>query len=143
MRYRTFGRLGWQVSEIGFGAWAIGGDAWGKTDDKESLATLHEAIDSGINFIDTAQAYGNGHSERLIGKVLAERSSNERVYVATKIPPAGKLWWVDPEFDDIEQFYPSKYLRERVEFSLRNLGTETVDLVQLHTWSRGFNKYHE
>ncbi len=69
MRYRTFGRMGWQVSEIGFGAWAIGGDAWGKVDDAESVATLHEALDSGMNFIDTAQAYGDGHSEELIGRV--------------------------------------------------------------------------
>src|SRR3989339_108016 len=105
MRYRTFGRLGWKVSEIGFGAWAIGGDAWGKVEDSESVKTLHEALDSGVNFIDTAQAYGNGHSEELIGKALAERGSGgERIYVATKIPPAGKLWWVDRDFDDIEQF---------------------------------------
>lgn len=143
MRYRTFGRIGWQVSEIGFGAWAIGGDAWGKVDDQESVATLHEALDSGVNFIDTAQAYGDGHSEELIGRVLAERGGRDRIYVATKIPPAGKLWWVDPDFDDIEQFYPASYLRERVELSLKRLGTEAVDLIQLHTWTSGFNKYDE
>ena len=143
MRYRTFGRTGWQVSEIGFGGWAIGGDAWGKMDDAESMATLHQALDSGVNFIDTAQGYGDGHSEELIGRVLAERSSGDRVYVATKIAPAGKLWWVDPDFDDIEQFYPPDYLRERVELSLRRLGTEAVDLMQLHTWTRGFNQYDE
>jgi aryl-alcohol dehydrogenase-like predicted oxidoreductase len=135
--------MGWQVSEISFGAWAIGGDAWGKVDDAESVATLHEALDSGVNFIDTAQAYGDGHSEELIGRVLAERGRQDRVYVATKIPPEGKLWWVDPDFDDIEQFYPSSYLRERVELSLRRLGTETIDLMQLHTWTSGFNKYDE
>lgn len=143
MRYRTFGRMGWQVSEIGFGAWAIAGDAWGKVDDAESVATLHEALDSGVNFVDTAQAYGDGHSEELIGRVLAERGRKDRVHVATKIPPAGKLWWTDPDFDDIEQFYPSSYLRERVELSLRRLGTEAVDLMQLHTWTSGFNKYDE
>ncbi len=143
MRYRTFGRMGWQVSEISFGAWAIGGDAWGKVDDAESVATLHEALDSGVNFIDSAQAYGDGHSEELIGRVLAERGRQDRVYVATKIPPEGKLWWVDPDFDDIEQFYPSSYLRERVELSLRRLGTEAIDLMQLHTWTSGFNKYDE
>jgi len=143
MRYRKFGRMGWQVSEIGFGAWAIGGDAWGRVDDTESMATLHQALDSGVNFIDTAQGYGDGHSEELIGRVLAERGSGDRVYVATKIAPAGKLWWVDPDFDEIGQFYPSDYLRERVELSLRRLGTEAVDLMQLHTWTRGFNKYDE
>jgi len=77
MRYRTFGRMGWQVSEIGFGAWAIGG-GWGKVDDKEAVTTLHQALDSGVNFIDTAQGYGNGHSEQLIGKVLAERLTASR-----------------------------------------------------------------
>lgn len=142
MRYRTFGRLGRRVSEIGFGAWAIGGDAWGRVEDSESLKTLHEALDSGVNFIDTAQAYGDGHSEELIGKALAERGKKgERVLVATKIPPAGKLWWVPRDFDDIEQFYPAKYLRERVELSLKRLGVDTLDLVQLHTWTAGFNRH--
>ncbi len=141
MRYKTFGRLGWQVGEIGFGGWAIGG-GWGKVEDKEAFATLHEALDSGVNFIDTAQGYGDGHSEELIGKVLAERSSGSgRVYVATKIPPAGKLWWVEPDFDDIEQFYPADYLRRRVELSLKRMKVETIDLMQLHTWTIGFNKH--
>ncbi len=145
MRYRTFGRLGWKVSELSFGAWAIGGDAWGRTDDSESLRTLEEALDLGVNFIDTAQAYGDGHSEELIGRTLAARGSGaERVYVATKIPPADKkLWWVDPDYDDIQRFYPSAYLRERVELSLRRLKVETLDLIQLHTWTSGFNKYTE
>jgi aryl-alcohol dehydrogenase-like predicted oxidoreductase len=142
MRYKTFGRLGWQVSELGFGAWAIGG-GWGQLDDREAIASLHQALDSGINFIDTAQGYGDGHSEELISRVLAERGHHQRVYVATKIPPKGKLWWVDPEFDDIGQFYPPDYLRERVELSLKRLGVEAVDLIQLHTWTRGFNKYSE
>ncbi len=145
MRYRTFGRLGWKVSGIGFGAWAIGGDAWGKTDDSESVRTLEEALDSGINFIDTAQVYGDGHSEELIGKVLAGRGSGaERIYVATKIPPADKkLWWVDPDYDDIQRFYPAAWLRERVDLSLKRLRVDTLDLVQLHTWTSGFNQYTE
>ncbi len=143
MRYRTFGRMGWKVSELGFGAWAVGGDAWGRMDDEVSVRTMHQALEQGINFIDTAQAYGNGHSERLIGRVLSERSGGERVYVATKIPPCGKHWWVDRDFDDIGQFYPAGYLRQRVEFSLKNLGVEAVDLMQLHTWTVGFNKHDE
>jgi len=143
MRYRTFGRLGWQVSELGFGAWAIGGDAWGKTDDTESIRTIHQALDSGINFIDTAQAYGNGHSERLIGKVLRERKSGDRIYVATKIPPAGKLWWTPRDYENIDEFFPPAYLRERVEFSLKNLGVDSIDVLQLHTWTVGFNQYDD
>ncbi len=143
MRYRTFGRMGWKISEIGFGAWAVGGDSWGKMDDEVSVRTMHQALDKGINFIDTAQAYGDGHSERLIGRVLSERSAGERIYVASKIPPFGKLWWVGRDYDDIQQFYPASYLRERVEFSLRNLGVEAVDLMQLHTWTVGFNQYDE
>jgi aryl-alcohol dehydrogenase-like predicted oxidoreductase len=143
MRYRTFGRMGWKISEIGFGAWAVGGDSWGKMDDEVSVRTMHQALDKGINFIDTAQAYGDGHSERLIGRVLSERSNGDRIYVASKIPPFGKLWWVDRDYDDIQQFYPASYLRERVEFSLRNLGVEAIDLMQLHTWTVEFNKYDE
>jgi aryl-alcohol dehydrogenase-like predicted oxidoreductase len=143
MLYKTFGRLGWQVSRIGYGGWAMGG-GWGNVDDKESMATLHEALDQGVNFVDTAQGYGDGHSEELIGRVLAERGSGAgRVYVATKIPPAGKLWWVEPDFDDIEQFYPAAYLRERVELSLKRLGVEAVDLMQLHTWTSGFNRHDQ
>ncbi len=141
MRYRKFGRLGWQVSELGFGAWAIGG-GWGQVDDREAVTTLHTALDAGINFIDTAQVYGDGHSEQLVGRVLKERGGpGERIYVATKIPPRGKLWWTEPEFDDLEQFYTPEYLRERVELSLRRLGVEAIDLMQLHTWTRGFNKH--
>jgi aryl-alcohol dehydrogenase-like predicted oxidoreductase len=137
MKYRTFGRLGWQVSEIGFGAWAIGG-GWGTQRDEESLAALNRALDLGCNFIDTAQGYGNGRSEQLIGKVLKERKG-ERIYVATKIPPAPGNWPPSP-FDNIEERYSEAYLRERMEFSLRNLGVECIDFMQLHTWTRAWNR---
>ncbi len=136
MHYRTFGRLGWQVSEIGFGAWAIGG-GWGAQQDSDSLAALHKALDLGVNFIDTAQGYGNGHSERLIGQVLKQRTG-ERVYVATKIPPAPGAWPPSP-YDRISERYSKTYLRERLELSLRQLGVECLDLVQLHTWTRAWN----
>src|SRR5277367_6881882 len=86
MKFRKLGRLDWNVSEIGFGAWAIGG-SWGKQDDDQSLKALHKALDLGVNFIDTAAGYGNGRSERLIAKVLKERNSKDRIYVATKTPP--------------------------------------------------------
>jgi aryl-alcohol dehydrogenase-like predicted oxidoreductase len=137
MKYRTFGRLGWQVSEIGFGAWAIGG-GWGPQDEADSIAALHRALDLGCNFIDTAQGYGNGKSEQIIGRVLKERKG-ERLYVATKIPPAAGAWPPTP-YDNIEERYPESYLRERLEVSLRNLQTEALDLVQLHTWTRAWNR---
>lgn len=138
MRYRMFGRLGWEVSEIGFGAWALGG-GWGPQDDRESVAALHTALDAGCNFIDTALGYGDGRSERVIGRVLRERKG-ERIYVATKIPPVSGAWPPAPR-DDIEVRYPEAHLRAKVEECLRNLGTERLDLLQLHTWTRAWNRH--
>jgi len=121
MNYRELGRTGWQVSEVSFGAWAIG-SAWGQVDDRESIAALHRAIDLGVNFIDTADVYGDGHSERLIAQVLKERS--EVVRVATK---AGRR--LDPHVAD---GYTAENLARFVERSLKNLDTEAIDLLQLH-----------
>ena len=140
MKHRQFGRLGWQVSEIGYGAWAIGG-SWGPTKDEESIAALNRALDLGVNFIDTAQGYGDGRSERLIGQVLRGRG-RDRVYVATKIPPAPGPWPPTP-YCRIDQRYPASYLAERVERSLRDLGTDRIDLLQLHTWTRAWNRSPE
>lgn len=137
MKHRTCGRLNWNVSEIGFGAWAIGG-SWGSTRDDESLAALRRALDLGCNFIDTAQVYGDGKSERLVGQLLKERKG-QHVYVATKIPPAPGHWPPTP-YDKVEERYPEKYLRERTERSLRDLGVERIDLMQLHTWTRAWNR---
>ena len=86
MQHRKFGSLDWQVSQIGMGTWALGSN-WGPQDDAESVKALHKALDSGCNFIDTARAYGDGRSERIIAKALAERPTGDRVYVATKVPP--------------------------------------------------------
>jgi len=121
MKYRELGRTGWKVSEISFGAWAIGGD-WGNVDDKESIAALNRAIDVGVNFIDTADVYGDGRSERLVAEVLKTRG--EKVHVATK---AGRR--LDPHTAD---GYNESNLRKFVERSLKNLKTERLDLVQLH-----------
>ncbi|HBY06297.1 MAG TPA: aldo/keto reductase, partial [Chloroflexi bacterium] len=121
MEYRTFGRTGWQISTISFGAWAIGG-AWGSVDDSESIAALHKAIDLGVNFIDTADVYGDGRSERLISQVLKDRS--EEVIVATK---AGRR--LDPH---VASGYNRENLTAFVERSLRNLDVDALDLVQLH-----------
>jgi len=122
MEYRPLGRTGWQVSTIGFGAWAIGGDAWGRTDDRESLRALHRAIDLGVNFIDTADVYGDGHSERLIARLRRERS--EEILVATK---AGRR--LQPH---VAAGYNRENLTAFVERSLRNLETPALDLLQLH-----------
>ncbi|MBP7934867.1 MAG: aldo/keto reductase [Phycisphaerae bacterium] len=138
MRYRTFGRLGWQVSEIGFGAWAIGSH-WGTQSDEDSTRALHRALDLGCNFIDTAQAYGDGRSERVIAQVLQSRKG-ERIYVATKIPPRQPGDWPPSPYDRMEDRFPEAYLRERVEFSLGNLRTDCLDVVQLHTWTRAWNR---
>ncbi|MFO7632008.1 MAG: aldo/keto reductase [Caldilinea sp.] len=136
MQYRNLGRTGMEVSAIGFGAWAIGG-SWGPQDEQDSLAALHRAIDLGVNFIDTAAGYGNGKSERLIGQVLKQRS--ETVYVATKTPPLPGNWPPSP-YDVAEERYPERYLRENVEERLRTLQTDCIDLLQLHTWTRAWNR---
>jgi aryl-alcohol dehydrogenase-like predicted oxidoreductase len=139
MKYRAFGRLDWQVSEIGFGGWAIGGTAWGKQEDGDSVRALHRALDLGCNFIDTAQGYGDGHSEQIIGRVLKERKG-ERIYVATKIPPKSGAWPPTP-YDKMEDRFSETYLRERIEVSLKNLQTDCIDLLQLHTWTRAWNRH--
>ncbi|HVO69515.1 MAG TPA: aldo/keto reductase [Aggregatilineaceae bacterium] len=121
MHYRELGRTGWKVSEVSFGAWAIGG-AWGEVDDSESVAALNKAIDMGVNFIDTADVYGDGHSEQLIASVLKEH--RETIHVATK---AGRR--LDPHTAD---GYNARNLTSFIERSLRNLQTGCLDLVQLH-----------
>jgi aryl-alcohol dehydrogenase-like predicted oxidoreductase len=136
MKYRQFGKTGMKVSEIGFGAWAIGGN-WGSQKEKDSIDALHKAIDLGVNFIDTAAGYGHGKSERIISKVLKERS--EKVYVATKTHPVRGPWPPTP-FCKIEERYPEHYLRRSVEERLRNLNRECLDILQLHTWTRAWNK---
>ncbi|HET8851022.1 MAG TPA: aldo/keto reductase [Ktedonobacteraceae bacterium] len=123
MEYREFGRTGWKISTIGFGAWGIGGDAWGTTDDEVSRASLHKAIDLGVNFIDTADVYGDGHSEQLIAQVRKTRS--EQLIVATK---AGRR--LNPH---VASGYNRQNLTSFVERSLHNLETEALDLLQLHS----------
>jgi len=121
MQYRELGRTGWRVSASSFGAWAIGG-SWGDVDDQESMAALHTAVDNGVNFFDTADVYGDGRSERLLRKLCQERS--EEIIIATK---GGRR--LDPH---VASGYNRQNLTAYVERSLENLGTETIDLVQLH-----------
>jgi aryl-alcohol dehydrogenase-like predicted oxidoreductase len=131
MRYRTFGRTGWQVGEIGYGMWGMGGD-WGGLDNEESLRSLERSVELGCNFFDTAWAYGEGHSEQLLGNLL-RRHPDERIYVATKIPPKNRRW-PSRRGDKIKNAFPAPYIREYVERSLQNLGTDRVDLMQFHIW---------
>ncbi len=121
MKYREFGRTGWKISTISFGAWAIGG-TWGPVDDNESLAALHRAVELGVNFFDTADVYGDGHSERLLKRLRSERK--EPIYIATK---AGRR--LNPH---TAAGYNRENLTAFVERSLKNLGTDTLDLLQLH-----------
>lgn len=137
MRYREFGKQRWKISEIGFGAWAIGGDMWGPQDDSESISALHRAVDLGVNFIDTAQGYGKGHSEEIIGKFLKERK--EEIFIATKIPPVPETPWPPPEDFDSLVSYPSEYIIKECEKSLKRLKREYIDIYQFHTWAASFN----
>ncbi|MBX5496451.1 MAG: aldo/keto reductase, partial [Bryobacteraceae bacterium] len=132
MKYRSLGRTQLQVSEVGYGAWGIGGKQWLGGNDEESLAALRRAVELGVNFIDTALAYGDGHSERLISKLL--RETKQRIFVATKVPPKNRLWPARPGIG-IEEVFPYEYVIECTEQSLRNLGVETIDLQQFHVWN--------
>ena len=139
MRYRRFGRTDWQVSEIGMGTWALGGGDWGQQDDRESVATLHKVLELGCNFIDTARAYGNGRSEQVIAEALRQWSG-KRPYVATKIPPLLPGDWPPSPYDTVDQRFPESHVRDQLERSLRALDTDCIDLVQIHTWSRAWNR---
>ncbi|MCC6294101.1 MAG: aldo/keto reductase [Bryobacterales bacterium] len=132
MRYRTLGRTGIPVSEIGYGAWGIGQKQWLGGDDGESLRALRRAIELGLNFIDTALAYGDGHSERLVGRVARESTSG--LYLATKVPPKNKKWPARLG-TPIEDVFPYSYTVACTEESLRNLGVDCIDLQQFHVWS--------
>jgi aryl-alcohol dehydrogenase-like predicted oxidoreductase len=132
MKYRKLGRTNFEVSEMGYGAWGIGGEQWLGADDRQSLAALRRAIELGLNFIDTALAYGDGHSEQLVAQVV--RDAGRRIYVATKVPPKNFLWPAQPGIG-IEQVFPYDYILRSTEESLKNLGLETIDLQQLHVWN--------
>lgn len=121
MNYREFGRTGWKVSEIGFGAWAIGG-SWGTVSEEDAVAALHAAIDDGVNFVDTADVYGDGRSEQIVGRVVKERP--EEIHVATKL---GRR--LSPH---VAQGYTSEAMEGFIDRSLSNLKADALDLVQLH-----------
>jgi aryl-alcohol dehydrogenase-like predicted oxidoreductase len=131
MRQRRFGRLGWSVSEIGYGMWGMGG--WTGSEDERSLAALDRSVALGCNFFDTAFAYGDGHSEQLLGETL-KRHAGKKLYVATKVPPKNRVW-PGKGTTPVTQVFPYDYIVEMTEKSRRNLGVSKIDLQQLHVWS--------
>ena len=131
MNTRPFGRLGWPVSEIGYGMWGMGG--WSGSNDDESLAAIERSIELGCTFFDTALAYGNGKSEQLFSGVLA-RHRDKKLYVATKVPPKNLRWPALPSYP-LTDVFPADHIRQSTEISLANLGLDSVDLQQLHVWT--------
>jgi aryl-alcohol dehydrogenase-like predicted oxidoreductase len=134
MKYRRFGRTGWQVSEIGYGMWGMAG--WSGSDDEQSLASLQMAIDLGCTFFDTAWGYGEGHSEALLGQIL-RANPEKKIYTATKIPPKNFIWPSRREFN-LDDCFPPDHIEEYIHRSLKNSGLDSFDLMQFHVWEDHF-----
>ncbi|PWJ60440.1 aryl-alcohol dehydrogenase-like predicted oxidoreductase [Dyadobacter jejuensis] len=130
MQYRRFGRSNWNISEIGYGMWGLAG--WTGSDRKETDDSLDLAVASGVNFFDTAWGYAEGLSERILGDLI-RRFPEQKIYAATKIPPKNRIWPSQSTFS-LEEVFPADYIVEYTEKSLRNLGTEQIDLLQFHVW---------
>ena len=130
MKYRKFGRKGWKVSEIGYGMWGMG--AWPDSDDEVSFQSLQRALDLGCNFFDTAWAYGDGKSEKLLGHLI-KANPDKTIYTATKIPPKNFKWPSLREYS-LDDCFPPDHMEEYVHKSLENIGIESMDLIQFHTW---------
>jgi aryl-alcohol dehydrogenase-like predicted oxidoreductase len=131
MKYRRFGRLNWEVSEMGYGMWGMA--SWSNSNDDESLQSLQAAVDQGCNFFDTAYAYGDGRSENLLGQIVRS-NSNKRLYTATKIPPKNLQWPAAAE-STLKESYPPDHVEEYVHRSLENASFDRFDLIQFHTWN--------
>ena len=130
MNYRDFGRVGWKVSEIGYGMWGMGG--WTNSNDDESLSSLQVAVDLGCNFFDTAYVYGDWRSESLLGQAVRS-NPGKRLYTATKVPPKNLQWPARPE-STLKDSYPQDHVEEFVHRSLENSRFQYFDLMQFHTW---------
>ena len=130
MRHRTFGRLGWPVSSIGYGMWGMSG--WSGSDDDQSRAALHEAVRLGCNFFDTAWGYGKGHSEGLLGE-LVRAHPGTRLYTASKLPPKN-LCWPSRRGMTLDEVFPPDHIEEYATRTMQNLGIPTLDLLQFHVW---------
>jgi len=139
MKYRRFGRIDWQVSEVGYGMWGMAG--WTASDDEQSAKSLDLAVEKGVNFFDTAWGYGEGHSEELLGK-LVKRHPSKKLYTASKIPPKNFQWPAKPEYA-FEESYPTEHIMEYTHKTLKNLGLEQIDLMQFHTWDDGWSNREE
>jgi aryl-alcohol dehydrogenase-like predicted oxidoreductase len=139
MKYRTLGRTGYQISEIGYGMWGLA--SWKDTDAAEVQRALDRSVELGCNFFDTAWAYADGISERIAGDLL-RKHSDKRLYVATKIPPKNRVWPSRPEFA-LDEVFPSEYIEEYVNRSLENLGVEQIDLMQFHVWNDAWHDREE
>ena len=139
MQYRKFGRTGWQVSEVGYGMWGMAG--WTGSEEDEVNRSLDRAIELGCNFFDTAWAYGAGLSEEILNKTI-QRHPGKRLYVATKIPPKNRKWPSKPDYK-LAEVFPSEYIIEYTEKSLKNLGVETIDLQQFHVWEDSWAQQDE
>ncbi len=139
MQYRTFGRTGWQVSAVGYGMWGMAG--WTGSESEEVNKALDRAVEMGCNFFDTAWAYGNGLSEEIL-KALIKRHPDKKLYAATKIPPKNRKWPSNPGYS-LADVFPSDYIVEYTEKSLKNLGIETIDLQQFHVWEDGWAQQDE
>ena len=133
MKTRLLGSTGIEVSEIGFGAWGLGGTMWLGVPEEEGDRALEEAFDLGVTFVDTALAYGDGHSERRVGRIAGGRRGRDRIAIATKIPPKNFVWPGHAEHALLEVF-PAPWVRECTERSLRHLGVDALDLQQFHVW---------
>ncbi|MBI4227403.1 MAG: aldo/keto reductase [Candidatus Omnitrophica bacterium] len=132
MTTRRFGKIGWEIAPLGYGCWGLGGD-WGPRDDTEGARALQRALALGVNFFDTAYVYGDGHSERLVGRVL-RGWKGAPVYVATKVPAKTMEWPAQPTTPAARAF-PTDWIIRCTEASLKRLGVETIDLQQLHVWT--------
>ncbi len=139
MKYRRFGRTDWKVSEIGYGMWGMAG--WEESDDTQSAKSLDLAVEKGVNFFDTAWGYGEGHSERLLGKLIA-RNSDKKLYMASKLPPKNFQWPSKPEYK-LEDCFPAEHIIEYAEKTLSNLNTDCIDLLQFHVWDDGWSANEE
>jgi aryl-alcohol dehydrogenase-like predicted oxidoreductase len=139
VKYRELGRTGIKVSEIGFGAWGIGQSEWVGADDSASLATLKTAFDSGINFFDTALAYGDGHSEQLLARAFGK---SKEVVIASKVPPLNQVWPAR-KGTPLQEVFPIQYVLKSLDQSLANLQRETLDVYQFHVWSDEWSHQEE
>jgi aryl-alcohol dehydrogenase-like predicted oxidoreductase len=139
MKYRRLGRTGFEVGDVGYGLWGMGG--WSGSDDRESMASLQQAADAGCNFFDTAWAYGNGKSDAMLGEIIA-KNGGKRLYAASKVPPKNQRWPASPK-DRYQDVFPRDHVMKYAKKIREKLGTEAIDVLQFHVWDDGWTKEPE